>query len=89
MAKPKLRTLTKDVWTKVATSASSMVINVMKPGVMYLQTYRMAGEAAPTNKKEGVEFEDQLSVYPDHNLDIYIMPLGDTGQVRISYEDLY
>ena len=53
----------------------------------YLQTYRVAGEPAPTLKTEGVvcfkngESELILSWW---GIDVYIWPIGKDGQVRVN-----
>lgn len=91
MANPKVKKLTKDVWNKAFTIPQwqDTVVDVMKPGIRYLQTYRNTGDAAPKSKKEGVGFINKLFIYPDNTIDLYIMPLGSDGRVRISSEDIY
>lgn len=91
MANPKVKNLTKDVWNLAFTIPKwqDTVIDVMRPGIRYLQTYRNTGHAAPKSKKEGVAFIDRLFIYPDNAIDLYIMPIGKDGRVRVSTEDIY
>lgn len=89
MADPAIISCPKDVWTKVATAVTSGQIHKMKnKGVAYLQTYRDTGGAVPTtdDPTDGVEaFEGSFTenISASVAIDIYLMPLGKDGEVRV------
>ena len=89
MAEPEFFDLTKDVFTPVAIGVLSGVISKKTEAPQeYLQTYKNTGGAAPANDAElGVPmFQDlQVSENIAHSelIDIYIMPLGEDGRVRV------
>lgn len=87
MADPVIVACPVDVWTKVATNVTSGQIHIKdsKPG-MYLQTYRMTGNAAPAagNPAEGVQIDGASTpIEATAGIDVYIMPRGAAGSVRV------
>lgn len=76
-----------DTWTKVATNVTSGQVNKLnkKPN-LYLQTYRMTGNPAPTDQGEGVpifvESGDNI-ISSAAGIDVYIMAVGQDGEIRI------
>jgi hypothetical protein len=87
MADPARITCNADEWTIVATNVTSGQVNRLnkKPN-LYLQTYRMTGNAAPTDITEGVPvFVDSESeeIASAAGIDVYIMAVGQDGEIRI------
>jgi len=79
----------KDVWTKVATNVVTGVIKKVstKPRV-YLQTFRITGDPAPTLQSDGVLVFDIKNPNSENisavsGIDIYIYPVGKAGRVRM------
>ncbi len=77
-------------WTKVATSVASgqvhKLITVGSGGesIVYLQTYRTTGGAAPTLITEGVPLEDLCTpIQASFDIDVYIWCMGAAGSVRV------
>lgn len=87
MANPSVISCTKDVWTRVAQSVVAGAIYNMTPGVEFLQTYRMTGQAAPTNGNDSVPAflykHEPLSISAPEAIDVYLMPVGQDGSVRV------
>ena len=71
-------------WTKVATNAVSGTIRVLltSPNA-YFQTYRVTGEAAPTDKADAVVFNDGDKISSVAGIDVYIWAEGKAGSVRV------
>jgi hypothetical protein len=75
------------VWTLVASNTQSATIHKLsvEPGV-YKQTYRISGQAAPTDDADAIIiFEtDTLHVFSHSpGVDIYIKAIGGDGSVRL------
>ena len=75
-------------WTKVADGATvGQLHKVSDDPSNYLQTYRLAGEAAPTLIADGVPaFPDNGRSDPissDAAIDVYIWPQTAAGRVRV------
>jgi len=87
MANPTTVSCTQNTWVKVATNVKTgMIHKRTKKRSTYLQTYRLTGEAAPTNRNEGIEAFSKcgsISIGSDVEIDVYIMCLGTTGSVRV------
>lgn len=86
MADPSVQTLTKDVWTKVATNVVSGYVHILKKSVQYLQTYRDNGGAVPAagDPSEGAELNfPGTPIEASAGIDVYIMPLRADGRVRV------
>jgi len=85
MANPVLVPCPEGTWTKVATAATAGIINVTSTAPSkYTQTYRETGEPAPTTLAEAVPFEDELIISSSTAIDVYIQPLQEAGEVRVS-----
>lgn len=74
------------VWTKVADESTSGAIHNMStnPNV-YRQTYRLAGETAPTNDDDAIPIfldESPHEFSSDAPIDVYIKAVGAEGRVR-------
>lgn len=87
MANPVIKNCNANEWTKVATNVTIGQINRLdkKPN-LYLQTYRMAGADAPTEQTEGVPLfvqSDSEEISSSAGIDVYIMAVGDNGEVRV------
>ena len=88
MANPVFIDLTKDTWTKVATAVTSGIVHKIKSQPYnYLQTYRLTGEAAPTDKADGVRvFEndiDFVEIAATVPIDVYLYPVNADGRIRV------
>ncbi len=76
-----------DVWTLVAFNTQSASIHKLslEPG-SYKQTYRISGQAAPTDDADAIIiFETDTGHVFSHSpgVDIYIKAIGGDGSVRL------
>lgn len=86
MSNPSLITCPKDTWTKVAANVTFGYVYIKEADpCKYLHTYRMAGETAPTSLDipEALALEDSAKIRSMVNIDVYIMPVGADGKVRV------
>lgn len=87
MANPIFINLTKDTWVKIATSVvAGQVWKVNSSPESYLQTYKVAGEAAPTGRALGVTAFNKSSVEEIASpspIDVYLWADGEDGRVRV------
>ncbi len=87
MADPLLVDCPKDVFTKVATDVTSgLVHKISTDPNKYLQTYRMTGGTAPTEKDEAVPMfigTDTEQISSSAGIDVYVWPIGKDGLVRV------
>lgn len=87
MADPTRVTCTANTWKKVASNVTSgQVGKLNKRPNLYLQTYRMSGNAAPTSGTEGIPVfvnSDSEEISAAAGIDIYIMAVGNDGEVRV------
>lgn len=83
MAKPKIKSLTKNTWVKVATNVSSGMVWALTLGPVYLHTYRPTGQAAPTSRAEGVKLDESMQIYSLTGIDVYVMAAEYAGKVRV------
>ena len=86
MANPVSVSCPQDVWALVAESVTAGNIKKLnnKP-IKYLETYRMTGGAAPTDKLEGAEmFVNGVSesISASAAIDVYVMAIGNDGTIR-------
>jgi len=84
MANPELIDCLVDTWTKVASNVT--MGNVWKKNSLaeYYQTYRTAGADAPTNREDGVVFNDlMIPISAQAGIDVYIYCHGQDGKVRV------
>ena len=90
MADPAIKACAEGAWTKVATSVASgqvhTLITVGSGGesLVYLQTYRTTGGAAPTLLTEGAPLSELCTpIQSSFDIDIYIWCMGAAGSVRV------
>jgi len=84
MANPVFMDITpKETWVKVADNVTSGQVWVIIGNVEYLQTYRDAGDPAPTLRSDGVDLEEVAWISATAGIDVYVMALGDVGRVRV------
>lgn len=84
MANPTLIDCPEGQWTKVATNVTTGVIHTINEApAKYTQTYRTAGDTAPSTFSEAAPFENELIVSSSVGIDVYIWPLGTAGKVRV------
>lgn len=85
MANPVIVACPANAWTKAATNVQVGNIWLMNtdPGA-YLQTYRLTGEAAPTEKSEGVLVPHPgMAIDSSPAIDVYVYAVNDAGSVRV------
>ena len=86
MADPTVTALTRDTWIKVATNITAGTFDVVRFGTQAVfQTYRMTGNAAPTDLTDGIVLTaNQLIVAAPAAIDLYLYAQDHTSKVRIS-----
>ena len=74
-----------NIWTKVATSVKNGIIWITKSSPhIYLQTWKVTGDPAPTLRSEGVKvLHACIPIQSTINIDVYIHPIGKDGCVRV------
>ena len=84
MANPIVVTCTKNTWVKVATNVTSGLVHILDftPN-LYLQTYRITGDPAPTLLTDAVPLENKDEISATSGIDVYIMAVTDDGKVRV------
>lgn len=87
MANPSIVACTKDTWNLVASGVTNGTIYNMTPTVKFMQTYRMATQAAPATNAEAVlAFNypyEPLGISASAAIDVYLMPIDEAGSVRV------
>jgi hypothetical protein len=85
MANPAIVACPADTWTKVATNVQVGNVWLMNTNpALYLQTYRLTGEAAPTLKSEGVRVNQPgTDIDSSPGIDVYIYAVKNAGSVRV------
>jgi len=87
MANPVSVTCLADVWTKVATNVTSGTISKqINSPAKYVQTYKLTGEAAPTDDDEaGPLFSCADYAIINHSvaIDVYVKAITTAGAVRV------
>lgn len=87
MANPVMVDCTADTWVKVATAVKAGWIHrKTNKTAIYLQTYRLTGEAAPTDQSESIQLfmkEESEPINADVAIDVYVYCVGETGRVRV------
>lgn len=77
----------KDAWTKVATGVVTGQVWRMISTERYLQTYRLTGDAEPTEKEEGVaaflDGNDRETISSAELIDVYLYSISENGRVRV------
>lgn len=84
MADPAIIECPADVWTKVANAVTTGVVHITdnKPNV-YLQTYRVAAQPAPTDNDDAIPFDGPLQISNLTVIDVYVQPTKVAGEVRV------
>jgi len=73
-----------DTWTKVATAVTSGNVWIKNTSGLYSQTYRLTGEAAPTDSTENVLMEMPGDcIRATEAIDVYIYCEKVAGSVRV------
>jgi hypothetical protein len=85
MADPLVIAIPENTWTKVATNVTNGMVHLLTASRgIYLQTYRLTGEAAPTLVSEGVRiFDNEAEISSESSIDVYIYCQGEAGSVRV------
>ena len=87
MANPVIVAVPAGVFTKVATNVTTGQIHrLLTSPALYLQTYRLTGEAAPTLKSEGAlafELSHVENISASVAIDIYLWAIDNAGSVRV------
>lgn len=94
MANPAVVEITPaNTWVKVATNVTAGTIQIndsaeSKNPTAYLQTYRMTGEAAPSNTSDegSLMFQDINieEISATAGIDVYVMARGVAGELRVN-----
>lgn len=91
MADPTVATLTRDTWVKVASGVTAAVIDIRCfGGEDVYQTYRMAGNAAPTLSPTNMTGDaiicdtKQQMVSTAYPIDVYMYAFGYETTARVS-----
>lgn len=76
----------KGAYTKVATGVVTGVLHNKKTDAIYLQTYRVTGEAAPTDRAEAVRMfidnPEEEVISAKEPIDVYVWCDNDDGILR-------
>lgn len=84
MADPVIVNCPDKTWTKVASSVTTGVIWLKDSTPQYRQTYRVAGNPAPTDLADGKRFQGEgMLISSGSAIDVYIYPTGGEGKVRV------
>ena len=86
MANPVFIACTKDAWTKVATAVTTGQLWKANSSPLYLQTYKLTGEAVPTDRDEGMKLfaeADNETISSSEPIDAYVFAVGFAGRVRV------
>jgi len=87
MANPLIVSCPVGAWTVVASGITAGTIYNMTPSREFMQTYRMAGDAAPSTNADGVfAFNDPgapLAISASDAIDVYLMAIDGVGSVRV------
>ena len=84
MANPILVDCPAGQWTLVATNVvTGFIYTKQARSTIYMHTYRLTGEAAPTNRDEGVQFISVAPIVATQGIDVYIWAENDNGRVRV------
>lgn len=77
------------VWTLIAEDQIfGYIYSMNKTPAMYLYTYRLTGEVAPTDSAEGTPVfikDEKKFIISGLGIDIYIMAVGSDGAVRYDW----
>jgi len=85
MANPLLVSLSKDVWTKVATAVTRGQVSIIgNQPQQILTTYRLTGGPAPITQSEGVAMSRKsVQIFSKDPIDVYVLPQGNASKVRV------
>jgi len=89
MANPLLVEIPADTWTPVLTEAFSGTVKIIKEDPdAYYETYRVAGDPAPTQAPgdadfDGYPFKEFLCVSDGSGVDVYVYAVKKVGKVRV------
>jgi hypothetical protein len=73
-----------DTWTLVASDVQTGQLWKKNVTVNYLHTYRIHGDAAPTDLSDAVEFESySIPISASEAIDVYVYAIGDAGSIRV------
>lgn len=75
-------------WTKIATNVITGIVWRIEVGPLYLQTYRITGNPAPTLQTDGVPIfregePDYEQIAASEGIDVYIWCKNSAGRVRV------
>lgn len=86
MANPVVIDVPTGAWLKVGTDVLTGFIHILKFDSLYLQTYRLTGDAAPTvdDPTEGAEMDRPgAPVSSSVGIDVYLFCTSAAGKVRV------
>jgi len=84
MADPATVSCPADAWTKVASAVTTGQVWILDTTPRYVQTYRTAGNPAPTDDALAGPFQgESMLISAGAPIDVYIKPRGSAGKVRV------
>lgn len=84
MANPVTVSCPANQWTKIATDVVSGTIRILLTTPhLYLETYRMTGDAAPINRSDGDSLSDGDPISAIAGIDVYVWADVNDGAVRV------
>ena len=86
MANPIFVACPADQFTKIATAVTTGQIWKAQSTAVYLQTYKLTGEAAPSSRDEGMKLfanGDSEEISSSEFIDVYVYAIGSAGRVRV------
>lgn len=89
MPNPVIKECPKDEWTQVTTTSGTGVTSGIiwlqdKSPNVYLQTYRVEGDPAPTDKTDATPIHGKsIPISSSVPIDVYIQPVSEDGVVRV------
>jgi hypothetical protein len=84
-ANPTTHAITANTWTKVATNVTEGWVHILGRSTrQYRHTYRLTGDAAPTDVDEGAIFTSNSEpISSTVGIDVYICTISRAGKVRV------
>lgn len=86
MANPAITAIPANTWVKVATDVTTGQVWRREKTVTYAHTYRLTGQAAPTDLTDAVvAFDgcDNMPISASAGIDVYIYAYDEAGSVRV------
>ena len=80
MAEPAIHALPENTWVKVATGVTQGMVWVLKTNAVYVHTYRLTGNPAPTDLTDSAPLPyPGLPISSEEAIDVYLRAEGFDG----------